>query len=449
MSEIVHVEIIQGEDKGLRITVPPQGVRLGRSSKNDVVLADPLLSRYHCRLFIKDGTLWVADLGSANQSLVNGIPVQEQRLHVGDHIQLGDTVLSVLHEQAAAEPAPAAVPLAGPAGTADLGPLIPAAGGAPVVDLGLADDGLPSRPGRLGRGPLLLIGVLVVALALVAWVPKLLRQHPAQPTDVNPDAGPPATIELTYEKVEADTNNVFRYSLVITADAQITVEMDDVRNNRHFHETKALDPKQVQGIAQSLEEAGFFKLQDEYRGVLPNQYSQWDITLTLGRRTHRSMVLNRVEPEIFRDIRERIDVFGKNEMGLWAQQYTTEKMLEMAREAYLLGRKLNDERDVKNGNLALAIQSFEEAEFNLSTVEQKPDYYGDMLTLMRDCREELQKRYEDRNFQAEKAIRLKQWEEAARELRILCEIIPDRGDERSREARTKLLEIETRLKTMR
>ena len=76
----------------MRVTVGPEGARLGRSSKNDIILLDPLLSRHHCRLFFKPGEgLWLTDLGSANQTFVNAKPVQEVHLKPGDKISVGDT----------------------------------------------------------------------------------------------------------------------------------------------------------------------------------------------------------------------------------------------------------------------------------------------------------------------------------------------------------------------
>jgi pSer/pThr/pTyr-binding forkhead associated (FHA) protein len=69
-----------GPDTGRRITVPPAGGRIGRSSQNDIELTDPSVSRFQCRVFFKpDGLLWVADLGSTNETLLNGAGVLEAR----------------------------------------------------------------------------------------------------------------------------------------------------------------------------------------------------------------------------------------------------------------------------------------------------------------------------------------------------------------------------------
>jgi pSer/pThr/pTyr-binding forkhead associated (FHA) protein len=63
---------------------------LGRHSRCDCALDDPLVSRQHCRFFLLDNQLWVQDLGSLNGSYVNGEPLSEpQPIHDGDQLRLG------------------------------------------------------------------------------------------------------------------------------------------------------------------------------------------------------------------------------------------------------------------------------------------------------------------------------------------------------------------------
>jgi len=439
MSEVIHLEAVQGEDKGKTITLPAEGGRIGRSSKNDVVLADPLLSRHHCRAYFSpQGDLWLADLGSANQTIVNGVTIQDTQLHTGDRITLGDTVMRVVNDTL--HPAPEEVE---PVGT-----------GTPVVDLGFSDQQQDVTSRKFNRARLTLVGFLVALLALLIWVPKIYRKFTRDVPDGPPPKPPPtAAVEkmtLEYEKVEADTRNIFRYHLVISTDDKVSVQMDDLANNRHVHDTKQLERRQVETLTREILDIGFFDgLAEEYLGVEPGILNQWDLRITVGHRTHRCRVKNRVEPKLFRQIRERIETFGQAELDLWATQFPTEKLLEMAHEAFLLGKKLYDEREVKYGNLSAAIRSFREAEFNLQSIEDKPGYFGEILSAIRDCETELERRHEEHNFRAVRAMQNHLYEDAAHELRILLELIPDREDERNREARNRLLEIETRLQRQR
>ena len=306
-------------------------------------------------------------------------------------------------------------------------------------------------PHHLRRGPLLVIGSLVVLLALVVWVPKLIRRpaRPAPAPMVPMAAQAAQTLALDYEKVQATTDNIFRYHLRLTPDRMLSVRIDDVANDRHVRKEKQLDEAYLRGFARTIRDAGFFSLVGEYQGIQPDVLDAWDLEITIGRVSRRVRVINRVEPEVFRTVREKIEECGKNELGLWAIQFSAEKLLQLAQDAFLLGRKLYDEREVQYGNLSAAIKAYDEADWYLETVEPKPDYYADMLAGRGDARKELQAQFDNQNFRAERAIRLRDWSQAAQELRVLCEIIPERSDERHQDARRKLLDVESRLKTQR
>ena len=58
---------------------------------------------------------------------------------------------------------------------------------------------------------------------------------------------------------------------------------------------------------------------------------------------------------------------------------------------------------------------------------------------------ELDTQYENRRFNADRAIKMEDWENAKRELQIICESIPNRSDQRNEKARKDLLYIETHL----
>ncbi len=91
-----HLLVESGVCKGSSYTVPPKGARLGRSSKNDFRIDDKNLSRHHSEFIFKEGKLWIRDLGSANETLLNDRPVEEAQLKKGDRITLGESQILVL-----------------------------------------------------------------------------------------------------------------------------------------------------------------------------------------------------------------------------------------------------------------------------------------------------------------------------------------------------------------
>jgi len=75
------------------VAVPGTGLTIGRADDNGLVARDVRVSRHHGRIAGQRGTLVYTDLGSTNGSRVNGEPVVEVVLGVGDRLQVGDSTL--------------------------------------------------------------------------------------------------------------------------------------------------------------------------------------------------------------------------------------------------------------------------------------------------------------------------------------------------------------------
>ncbi len=65
---------------------------IGRSSKCQVYIADPYLSKTHARIFLRDGSFYVEDLQSTNGSYLNGrkLPDHPIRIKDSDKLSFGD-----------------------------------------------------------------------------------------------------------------------------------------------------------------------------------------------------------------------------------------------------------------------------------------------------------------------------------------------------------------------
>jgi hypothetical protein len=84
-------EVVSLRIGGKSHAVTADKVVLGRSRDCDIRVADLNASRRHAELR-KDGDgYWIVDLGSMNGTLVNGHPVERERLEDGDRITLGST----------------------------------------------------------------------------------------------------------------------------------------------------------------------------------------------------------------------------------------------------------------------------------------------------------------------------------------------------------------------
>jgi hypothetical protein len=269
--------------------------------------------------------------------------------------------------------------------------------------------------------------------------------EPPRPVVIQPQADLPV-LELMFERVEGSVSNVFRYSLELKKDL-LRVQVDDLLNDRHVRRDKKVAPELQRDLARSIEGTGVLDLREELIGLEPGLYNLSDLSVTIGAVTRRIKVLNQDEPEIFATTRAMIEAFGKNELGLAALAVDPATLVEKAKLALLQGKKMWDEREVRNQNLYNAIQAYKECEWYLETIQPKPAFYAEATSAKADCTRELQRRFEDLWFLAERSVKLREWKEADRQLKVICEMIPDRSDERNRNASKNLMEVERHLTT--
>ena len=428
MAKRPELLVTNGELAGQTFAVGDGGLRLGRSSSNDIHLQDGELSRNHC-LFepVGEDGIRVTDLASANGTIVNGqmLASDPSDLKVGDVIEVGATVIKVVGD-----------------------------GPSPVVDLGLgtgASDAATPNEAQRRRSPLanVLWGVAVVAvLAAIGFILFAPTPEPEQAPEVVTD-DKPVLEEAWYEKVDATQDGIFRYELAYTPDGQLKVVVDDVpKENRHLTKSQALDERAKAELAAILDFNTIREIDREYVGVEPDPpaLSSWTLRVVYSTRARTVRIVNMAEPEAFRAIREKLEAFSKNQLGVWALQYSRDKLIALSEEAVRIGRAKWEDRDVQHGNLFDAVAKFKEALFYIETVNPKPECADEARQRLKEAQAELDKRYSDQRFLADKAINMGDWETARRELLVLVEMIPDRSDDRNREATTKLVDVEKRLK---
>ncbi len=71
-------------------------IKIGRSSRNDIVIAQPGISDEHCIMLYRDGKLVIQDNLSSNGTIVNGVSIDEKvYLNDNDIIKLGGVTLKV------------------------------------------------------------------------------------------------------------------------------------------------------------------------------------------------------------------------------------------------------------------------------------------------------------------------------------------------------------------
>ncbi|MGH7435599.1 MAG: sigma 54-interacting transcriptional regulator [Polyangiaceae bacterium] len=89
------IECEAGQQASREIVIDGDTCRIGAHSSNDVVVQDPAVSRFHCRLVLEEGVWRVRDWSSLNGTRLDGIRIRDVDLPVDASIAMGDSVVRV------------------------------------------------------------------------------------------------------------------------------------------------------------------------------------------------------------------------------------------------------------------------------------------------------------------------------------------------------------------
>ncbi len=93
----LYVKPLHGEP--YRFTIDKDVITIGRSKKNDLVLADQWLSRIHAEIRRENARHFIRDLDSRNGTYVNGMRLSQRvPLQNGDVVTLGDQQIRFVHD---------------------------------------------------------------------------------------------------------------------------------------------------------------------------------------------------------------------------------------------------------------------------------------------------------------------------------------------------------------
>jgi hypothetical protein len=194
-----------------------------------------------------------------------------------------------------------------------------------------------------------------------------------------------------------------------------------------------------------------YALDNEYAGssvAFENSLKRWRMRIVRKGEVKEITVENTSCPEALKRVAGEIETFARNELGIWSLQYSKEKLLQLSRQSEEVGDAKWLDRDHGYANLAVAVKSYKEAIFYLETVRPKPKGFEELKGKFEKASAELDVRYKNQRFLADRALNLGNWEVARDELRTLCEMLPDKSDARHDEAYNKLIDVERRIEKM-
>lgn len=426
--------ITGGELSGRRYKLTDGSLRLGRSSSNDINILDEELSRNHC-LFeaYGDSGIRITDLASANGTYLNGelIGSDPEELKAGDEIRVGNTTIIVVN-------ADDSLP--------------------ENIDLGLGDaaenlkNPKPEKSSaRSVKATVLLWSIVALLVAAASFILFFTENGEKEEpiSSISSKIDNSKILEVFYEVVEADSNSIYRYEFKVDGGDEMRVRVDDVpMENRHHVKKKTMSDESAAELARILDHSKLQGFEPEYAGVQPDPpaLKKQHLKVVYSADVKEILVQNSPMPESLERIVKELEAFSKNELGIWAIQYSREKLIALAEEAVAVGNAKWEDRSVQYGNLYDSIKSYKEAIFYLETLSPKPECYEMARTGLEKAKSEMEKAYSEQRFKADRALNLGHWDVAVGELRILMEMIPDRGDSRNRDAREKLISAEKQLK---
>ena len=442
-----ELTILGGELDGRRFTVGQTGLRLGRSSSNDIHVPDEGLSRNHC-IFepVGEAGVCVTDLASANGTFVNGrqLGSDKTELKEGDVIEVGGLRLRFGD----------AKPSGAVGGAVDLG-LGERPASAASVSATAAASASP-RPRFIGILWAVAIALAVAAIAVVLFLPKgVLQKIGAEAENTPPPPGRPEVVEVVYEKVRADSSGIFRYALAFSDEGVLTVESVDTANSLKL----PLEGKQLgANDRKRLNEILAWDTVDEIarqrrRQVNPDQNQPsldstvLKVVYSLGVQNIR--LVNEDASKELAAVQKRLEAFAGNALNLGQINRSVEELIKDAEHDVAVGeREWNDRDGSGYGHLAAAVKSFQTAVAKLKQVDtveaqelSKKAKWG-----LEEARSELDRRYTDWNNQAQIAQKTGDWKRAEWALAIILELVPDESDERNQSAAAQLVEAQRKSK---
>src|SRR3990167_5354019 len=91
-----QLKVIEGPDKGKKMDLGKNALRIGKKEDNDFALADNTVSRHHLMIEQSGDGFVLKDLDSTNGTLINDLRIKEAYLSPGDVISLGITQIEFI-----------------------------------------------------------------------------------------------------------------------------------------------------------------------------------------------------------------------------------------------------------------------------------------------------------------------------------------------------------------
>ena len=471
MERQVQLVVVSGQEAGKCYCIPEQGATIGRSRTADISLSDEALSRQHCRIFFTDGPV-LQDLISSNGTLLNGESVRNEPLPLkeGDVITLGSWVLRVAQitttQPVATLPvaAPVAAPVVAPVESptpavaqslfgetpAALTSAEPPAAESTVSPnlFGEAEASAEeTKPEASKKRLLIVLGACLLLLGLLLPIAWMMETPKEEPPSVRKIVRSAPLAEFNYERLVIDAQHLFRYTLSYQAATNVLMlNVSDLGEaDRSFSKRVELSKDAKDTLMKLLWEVDVSKIGEIFPERSHDGISFERRTLTLVRGTEVwQRVAENVSHALFNGICETLEFFARNELQVWAAQYSVAELEAMAEEQLAIADRYWEQRDLGDDKLWQAVVAYRKGLSALETLNPKPKSMVALTQGLQTAEALLGERYEAVLFEVDQALNTQRYDMAIQQLQKILRMIPERDDERHQQASEKLLTVEQR-----
>jgi hypothetical protein len=113
---MARLVILNGVEQGRVLRLRSGINRIGRSIENHLQVPDPSVSSSHCEVIYSDANTLVRDLNSTNGTFIDGEPIQEGAIQLGQSLQIGNIQMRLEEPVITTEASGVAVPELAPPG---------------------------------------------------------------------------------------------------------------------------------------------------------------------------------------------------------------------------------------------------------------------------------------------------------------------------------------------
>ena len=155
-------------------------------------------------------------------------------------------------------------------------------------------------------------------------------------------------------------------------------------------------------------------------------------------------VAENVQNKDFNALCDKLEFFARNELQVWAAQYSVAELEALAREQLSIADRYWEQRDLGDDKVWLAIAAYKKGLSALETLNPKPDCLAALSAGLQQSESLLSQRYEAVLFEIDQAMNTQRYDVAESLLRKILQMIPDRDDARNQQASERLLIVEQR-----